>query len=213
MKNTFKNRLKRLSLSKKFVLFGSLLTIIAVFLPWYQDFDKFNTGDMYLGLSGPLYLAGLIVLIAAIGSFSVVLSGLLEKPAPKLPLEENFFYALNSGLSLFMLVMSLSVFFHPKFGVNVIDKSAGIGLILALVGSGTVLLGAILAIKNRDITFDDGQLEPLIDLEKQERMQQNIDEHPRAVTHESERVKTAVQDSIEDFTNNMGNTNDINKND
>lgn len=207
MPNSFKNRLKKLPLSKKFVFFGSLLAIIGVFLPWYQDFDKFNTGDMYLGLSGPLYLAGLIVLLAAVGSFSVVMTKLLQKPTPKLPLKEDHFFALNSGLSLFMLVMSLSVFFHPKFGINVIDKSMGIGMMLTFVGSGLALLGAILAIKKHDVSFDEeGHLDPLIDLEKQQRMQQDLEDH----SHE---VKTAVQESIEEFTDSSNNTNDITRND
>ncbi|MBT4917171.1 hypothetical protein HN709_02380 [Candidatus Peregrinibacteria bacterium] len=214
MPNSFKHRLKKLALSKKFVFFGSILAILGTFLPWYKDFDKFNTGDMYIGLSGPLYLAGLIVLLAAAGSFSVVLTKLLQKPTPKLPLKEDYFHILNSGLSLFMLVMSLSVFFHPKFGVNVIDKTIGIGMMFAFIGSGLVLLGSVMAIKKQDVSFEDeGHLDPLIDLEKQERMQQDLNDGPHAVHEESDKVKSAVQDSIEEFTESAYNTNDITPND
>ena len=56
----FKNRLKSLKLSKKIIYFSSALTILSVFMPWYSDIDKFKIGDSFLGITGPLYLAGFI---------------------------------------------------------------------------------------------------------------------------------------------------------
>jgi len=170
-------------------------------LPWYKDLDKFNTGDMFLGISGPLYLAGLIILLAAIGSFAMITMKIMQKPLPKLPVEEKFFHVMVSGLSLFMLIFSTSVFFHPKFGINVINKNMGFGMYMTFIGAGMVMAGGVMAIRNKGVNFDEeGHLEPLIDIEK-ERNRNGLN----GLDSEAQRVKNAVQESIEDFTT----TNDI----
>lgn len=166
MPNSFKTRLKQLAFNKKLVLIGSALVIIGVFLPWYQDIDRFRIGDTFLGITGPLYLAGFLVLLAGVASFGLIMLKLLEKPQPKLPLKEGHFYISVSALSVFLLIISASVYFHPKFGVNLTDKSVGIGMILDFIGSGIVLLGAILALKSEDIDFNiEGELKPLINID------------------------------------------------
>lgn len=215
MPNSFKIRLKNLSFTKKFVLTGSFLTLIAVFLPWYKDIDKFNTGDMFLGITGPLYLAGVIVFLAAVSSFGIIFLKLLDKPVPKIPLKEDHFHILNSGLSIFMLILSVSVFFHHKFGINLIDKSVGIGMYLAFIGSGFVMLGAIMSIKKSDVNFEqEGNLEPLINLNsEEERTTQKIKPKEQNLEKEADKVKVSVQESIDDFTDGIQNTNDINPND
>jgi len=201
MPNTLKSRLKRLPLNGKLILIGSGLMILGTFLPWYKDLDKFNTGDMFLGISGPLYLAGLIILLAAIGSFAMITMKIMQKPLPKLPVEEKFFHVMVSGLSLFMLIFSTSVFFHPKFGINVINKNMGFGMYMTFIGAGMVMAGGVMAIRNKGVNFDEeGHLEPLIDIEK-ERNRNGLN----GLDSEAQRVKNAVQESIEDFTT----TNDI----
>ncbi|NIA02160.1 MAG: hypothetical protein GWP15_02145 [Nitrospirae bacterium] len=177
----------------KLVMVGSFIAVIGVFLPWYNDIDKYGFGDMFLGISGPLYLAGIIVLLSGIASFSMIAFRLFDKPVPKLPLKENQFYVFSSSVSLTMLVLSISVFFHNSFGVSLVDKSIGVGLYLGLFGSGIVMLGAIIALRNREISFDvEGNLEPLIDVNEEHRKTQPLDE--------AMKVKSAVQDSIDEFT-------------
>lgn len=164
---TLKLRFKKLSLNKKFILVGAFLAIICAFLPWYSDIDKFKTGITFYGISGPLYLAGLFVFFAGIANLGIVLLKLLEKPVPKLPLKEDHFFVFTSVLSFLMLIISSSVYFHPKFGINPIDKTMGIGMILGFIGNGLVLLGALLALRKKELNFDsEGELKPLIDLEK-----------------------------------------------
>lgn len=208
MPNSFKYRLKKLPLVSKFVLFGSMLAIIGVFLPWYRDIDKFNTGDVFLGITGPLYLAGIIVLLSSIVSFGMIALRLLEKPVPKLPLKEEQFYVFSGSLSILMLVLTVSVFFHNKFGVNLIDKSIGIGMMMTFIGCGLVLLGAIIAVKNRNVSFDvQGHLEPLIDFENRDR--QNLGMKKGNLDEETLKVKSAVQESIDDFTKSTSDIKDI----
>jgi len=85
---TFKSRLKRLPFKEKLVLIGGFLVVIGSFLPWYKDLDKFRTGDTFLGITGPLYLAGLIVLVSGLVSFGLIMAKLLEKRGLKLPMQE-----------------------------------------------------------------------------------------------------------------------------
>ncbi len=176
MSVSLKNRLKELSLSHKFVLIGSALAFISVFLPWYSDIDRFKTGDTFLGITGPLYLVGIMVLVASLASFGIILMRLLDKPAPKLPVSENYFHIFTSSVAAVMLVLALSVYFHPKFGVNLIDKAAGIGLYLSFIGSGLVMLGGFLANQKREVKRvleieDEGEAEPLIKIEDDTRVQ------------------------------------------
>jgi len=164
---TFKTRLKSLKFSKKIIYFASALTIISVFLPWYNDIDKFKIGDSFLGITGPLYLAGFIVLVASVLSFGIITLSLKGKTLPRLPLKENHFFIFNSGLSLLMLTLCASVYFHTKFGINITDKNAGIGLTMAFFTCISSLVGGFLLNKESAISFDtEGVLEPLIDLNK-----------------------------------------------
>jgi len=166
MPDSLKHKFRQLPFYKKLALAGGFLTIIGAFLPWYQDIDKFNTGDMFLGITGPLYLAGLLVL--ASGATCAVIAGmkLFRKSEPKLLLSETQIYMAASGFSILMLVLALSVYFHPKFGINLTEKTAGIGIILSFVGTGLTILGAFAGLKKKEVNFDiDGEIKPLIDVE------------------------------------------------
>lgn len=181
MPDTFKLRFKQLALTKKIILFGAALATIGVFLPWYSDIDRFSMGETFYGLSGPMYLAGIFVLITSLASFSYIFVQLLGKPVPKLPVEENYFHLFNSGFSLLMMVLSLSVYFHPSFGINLADKDPGIGLILGFIGSGALLGGVIWSLKRKVVNFDmEGHLEPLIDLKEKEREHGVLDKNATA---------------------------------
>ncbi len=202
MRDSFKYRFRSLVLTKKLILFGAAFAFIGVFLPWYQDIDKFNTGDMFLGVTGPLYLAGLIVLLAAAASLGIIMMKLLDKRIPKLPLEENHLYVFNSSISLLMLVVALSVYFHNKFGINIINKTMGVGMIFSFIGSGLMMVGSIMSLKKDDVDFEEsGHIEPLIEIENEDRAQSPISPKPIAenVVDEFEGVRDAVQESIEDF--------------
>ncbi len=195
MAETLKTRLKKLAFNQKFILVGSFLAAVSTVLPWYRDIDKFNTGDSFLGITGPLYLAGLIVLLASAGSFSLIAMRMFDRPLPKLPLSEKHFHIFTGCLSVFMIVMTASVYFHPKFGINLTEKTAGIGMILALIGCGLEILGAALKQKERNF-HSDGHLDALISMSHTDRI---------GSLRESEvdqgEVKAAVTDSLEEFIN------------
>ena len=167
----FKTRLKSLPLTQKFVLLGSILAMLGAFMPWYSDVDRFKTGDSFLGITGPMYLAGFFVLVGGLISLALILSKLMEKDLPKLPLKEAHIHIFTGGLSVLMLILAASVYFHPKFGVNLTDKNMGFGMMLDFMGVGLVILGGILALRtDKEIDFGgSGKIEPLIDIEREKR--------------------------------------------
>lgn len=150
----------------KLIGLGSFILIISTFLPWYSDLDSYKIGDEFLGLTGPAYAAGIVILLLAGASFWVFSYHLLEKKVPKLPVREaifNFFVGLES---LFVLFIVNSIFFHPKFGVNITLKESRFGMTVAIVGAIMVISGAYfqnkIEIEEQD---SEGKLEPLIKLE------------------------------------------------
>jgi hypothetical protein len=170
---SFKNNLKALPTREKLVFIGGFLAILGTFLPWYKDVDRFQTGDTFLGISGPLYLAGMLVLLCGIMSFGIILMKLLNKRIPKLPFPESYMHLGGAGFSVLMLILTYSVYFHPKFGINLTEKTVGTGMIMAIIGVGLVIFGGVLEIKKKEISFEEeGKLEKLINMN--DRVQSDI---------------------------------------
>lgn len=169
-KNEIIEKIKRLPIGLRFSGAGGILAFISVFLPWYSDVDVFKTGNEFLGISGPLYLSGLLILALSLVSAGIVAMKTFDKKLPKLPIEEPYLFILSGCASLFLLLLTSSVYFHSKFGVNITQKTAGIGLILCLIGSVLILAGGLLQNRKRGVSFEvEGKLEQLIDVEKDTR--------------------------------------------
>lgn len=149
-------------------MIGGLVTALSVFMPWYSDVDKFNIGESFIGISGPLYLAGFFVFISGAVSMALIAMKMMEKRMPKLPMKESQMHIAGSVLSLFMLVLTASAYFHPKFGVNLADKNLGFGMIMAFIGTGIMMLGGVLEMRAKEVNFDtEGSIAPLIDMERE----------------------------------------------
>lgn len=138
------DKLLNLPLPQKIIGIGAVIALIGALLPWYQDIDMFNSGDLFLGVTGPLYLVGYIII--ALGLFSIILTGfyLLEKKLPPLPMKESVIYIISGAFSLFLLIIANSVYFHPRFGLNLTSKEYGIGMMLAFVGAVAITIGGVL---------------------------------------------------------------------
>jgi len=199
--NSLKIRLKNLNIKKKLILIGAILTAVSVVMPWYKDLDRFKTGDVFWGLTGPTYLAGVIILLSSLLCAGLVALELLEKPKPKLPIKENTIYVMAAGLSIFMLVLVNSVYFHPKFGINLVEKTMGFGMYVAIVGVALEMIGGIMVLRKSEVSFEgEGKIEPLIDINR-EREQGGVASFPGA----------QQKDPIQDFLNKQE-TNDIHSN-
>ncbi|MBT3864862.1 hypothetical protein HOE67_04235 [Candidatus Peregrinibacteria bacterium] len=164
-KDTLVDKLSGLPTYMKLIGVGSLITVFSVFLPWYRDLDSFNTGDQFIGLSGPLYLLGFLILLLAIGSFGIFMMKFLEKPLPKLPLEESHSHVFAGVFSMFLLLITNSIYFHSKFGINITSKEIRFGMIVAFFGAAFMLIGGMMQNKKREVSFEtEGTLNPLIEV-------------------------------------------------
>ena len=210
MKDTLKSRIMALALNKKILLGSSFLVMLSVFMPWYSDIDQFDTGYNFLGITGPMYLAGLLILSAGAVSFAIVMREAMGRPAADLPVENKYVHIIASGFSVLMVVLILSVYFHPKFGINLIDKSAGIGMGLGFIGMMGMLGGAMMRerVKAPKLTFEE-ELESVDMMERSQRRPDVPETHQRpedaysAPIEDSERVPT-----IEELTEHINNTSD-----
>lgn len=150
----------------KFVGIGSLVLAISTLLPWYGDLDSYKIGDEFLGVTGPASFVGIVVLALAGLSLWLFSYRLLEKRMPRLPVREGIVHLFVAAESLFLLIVVNSIFFHPKFGVNITLKESRFGMTLAVLGSVLIFVGGYLL--NKEETRKDsetGKLEPLIKLQ------------------------------------------------
>lgn len=153
MSNSLKSQFKNLPINRKIALFGSVLTILAVFLPWYSDVDRFNISVTFLGITGPLYLTGYIILGLSLISFGTIIGKMIGRPWRSIPLRDGDLYITVGIANLLMMAIASSVYFHAKFGVNLTGKSMGIGMLVSIVGSSVLIAAGLLVKKGKVETF------------------------------------------------------------
>lgn len=132
--NRFKIALSSLEVTRKWVFLSSAVIAVSSFLPWYKDLDAFGAGDLYLGVSGPLFLVGLMVLATSLLIGAWILLPALGKRLPRFHFKEGEVFMFLGVQDLVLLLIANSVFFHPKFGVNITLKETGFGMIVAFIG-------------------------------------------------------------------------------
>lgn len=137
----------KMNASEKALTVGAGLTVLSLFLPWYRDLDAWGKGDTFLGLTGPLSVIGLIILL---GSGAVLWKMLGRMTGRKINLLEKYdklpLYVTVENMILF--VITASIYFDPKFGVNITLKQTAFGLFLCLMG--TVITGLGVYMSNRE---------------------------------------------------------------
>lgn len=124
----------KLDVTRKWIVFSTALVALSTVMPWYQDVDAFHAGERYLGLTGPLFLVGLLMLGSAVFTMAWILLPLFDKRLPRLPFNEGAMFVFLGFQDLVLLLIANSVFFHPKFGVNITLKGTGFGMIVAFIG-------------------------------------------------------------------------------
>lgn len=204
---TVKERFKNLHLGRKIILIGSLIGIIGVVLPWYKDIDAFGAGDTYLGINGPLYLTGLLTTLCFLISFAQVGLRVLGKKAPKLPMSESNFYTVISAFCFLMLVTALSVFFHPRFGMTITDKSMGIGMILDFAASSAILFAAVLIGRKEEAMKKTEAKEREIEAMITHREPANLNTPEHSYDHGAMAVKNAVRADVNEVESKIDHVN------
>ncbi|MBA4336488.1 hypothetical protein C0416_01805 [bacterium] len=142
------DKFNNLPTHQKFIGIGALITIISSFLTWYKDIDAFDRGGAYLGITGPLYLIGYVIICLSAFSLGLTILHLFERKIPSLPIKESMVYLLSGATSLFLLIIANSIYFHPQFGLNITSKEYGVGMMLAFIGAIALTTGGVM--KNRE---------------------------------------------------------------
>lgn len=133
-----------LPFEKKLAGVGSILMVIGLFLPWYQDLDSFRTGDTFTGLTGPLYLVGFTFLVMASLTMIVMVMDYLDKKIPIFKVKASKVQMWSGILSFYLLFLVGSVYFHPAFGVNITMKQSGFGMFVAYTAAALMTIGGYL---------------------------------------------------------------------
>ena len=153
-----------LPMEHKIVGGGSILMAISLLLPWYQDLDSFHTGDMFLGLTGPLYLLGFSILAMSLVNIAFIVFNALEKKLP-VNIRPASFFMVSGIVSFFLLIVANSVYFHPKFGVNITLKESQFGMFIAFIAASLLTVGGYFALRDKQALlkeFQEQAQEPLI---------------------------------------------------
>jgi|GEM_PF-5620256 len=130
----------KLSQAEKVVTIGAILTIVSLFLPWYRDLDAWQKGEVFLGVTGPLSMIGLVIL-AGTGAVLVQMIGRALHKEVKLLKKIKNLTTYVAAENVLLFIVATSIYLDPKFGVNLTLKETSFGLFLCLVGSAIMWFG------------------------------------------------------------------------
>lgn len=196
------SRIKEFSSEQRLVFWGAVLMAVSVVLPWYSDLDAFRTGDMFLGITGPLYMVGLLMLGIGVVSMVTTLHRNTRDKIERIFSAIGNFYIMAAGFSAFLLLLVNSVFFHPKFGVNIAIKESRFGMLVALAGVIALGYGGYLMRKrHRAYTHVDieSNYEPLIKMPEQ-RPESSSRSHAPLHQRDTMDARDLREKTIEDVT-------------
>lgn len=148
-------------------LFAAFALCISAFLPWYKETDLYADNLIFLGITGPTYLFGIMSFFAGLTSIS--LSYMKIKGIGPKSIRINFVLLQTLlAISVFMLgILAYSVLFHKNFGINITQKSIGFGLYGIIIFS-VIMLLTVLINKNRSevvsTNIKSSELEAFIDI-------------------------------------------------
>ncbi len=133
----------RLPGSEKAIFIGSGLLMISPLLPWYDSMKGYVI-DTIMGISGPLFLLGILTMVFGGITFLHIFMPFLDRSFFK---NSNVSKLANfSGFeALLMLVISNSVFFSSDFGTSATHKGTRFGMMIAFMGVALTIVGAYFA--------------------------------------------------------------------
>ena len=172
VKFDLKHEFSGLAKPKKVILVASLLSALSCLMPWYHDLSVYGVSDTYLGIKGPLFLAGWFIFVLS-GSLALMISlPMIGKSFLKLPIRNSLVTIIVGIQSLFLILIANSVFYHQKFGVSIEHKEPGFGMTIALLSIIGVIVGGYFWYKEEYAFkgFDEmvGRKEPLIRISEPE---------------------------------------------
>ncbi len=148
-----------LPFEKKLIVGGAILMLLSLFLPWYQDVDTFHTGNVFTGLTGPLYFVGLTFLVMASLTALFVMMDYLNRRIAIFNIKTPKLYLVFGIFSFYLLLMASTVYFDHNFGVNITLKESGYGMFMAFIAAALLTIGGYLNLKKPETALRDFQEE------------------------------------------------------
>lgn len=177
--------------------------MVSPLLPWYDNRNSFGIGDSFLGIQGPLFLVGYLVMAFGAISFFNLFFPLMGKNFFQLKRKSGATAMILGAQSLFLLVVSSSVFYHPSFGTNVSHKGTRFGMILAFASIAVMLLAGYMTHrreKNGEMEDEEVMVNPVAEEQPYTQEQPNYGQERPAYSQERPSYQSpqpAVQSSSE----------------
>lgn len=121
-------------------MLGSAGLMISTILPWYDQRNSFGIGETYLGIQGPLFAIGAVLLLCGAVSFFNLFFPLMGRNFFNLKKRGGSISLLLAGQAFLMLIIANSIFYHPNFGLSVSSKTSRFGMIVAFVSIGVMAI-------------------------------------------------------------------------
>ncbi len=130
---------------KKVILTSSAALMVSTVMPWYDLRNSFGVGDTYLGIQGPLFVIGFLVLGCAVVSFFNMFFPLMGRQFFNLRKRGGSTAMLLGGQALLLLLVANSIFYHPDFGASVSSKATRFGMVIAFASIGMMIIAGWIA--------------------------------------------------------------------
>jgi len=130
----------RLPMAKKLLLVASFTLMVSAVLPWYDNQNTFGSGETYLGIQGPLFMVGFLILGLGAANFLNMFLPLFGKNFARLRRNTGLLSIIFGAQSALLLIVGNTVFFHSEFGVNANHKATGFGMTVAFLSIGVMII-------------------------------------------------------------------------
>lgn len=184
-------KLRNLPTHTKLIGIGSFIALISCLLPWYEDQVR-TSSEIFLGITGPLYLIGFIVLLTSGFLFALFILDVFFDKKIKFPFDENHLKLFLGSEAILLLIIALSVFHHPKFGFEIIVKEVRFGLFTTFLGLALYLSGVYM--ESKPEVQDE---KPIVeDLEKKIDLMEKSLEHPVMERETAKKPREEKKDEV-----------------
>ncbi|MFA5855371.1 MAG: hypothetical protein WC846_03785 [Candidatus Gracilibacteria bacterium] len=137
----------RLPFVKKAVMVAGAATTVSTLMPWYDMRNSVGIGNTYLGVQGPLFVVGMLVLGFGAVSFLNLFLPLAGKSFFNLKRKGGATSMILGAQSLLLLLVANTTFYHPNFGLALSNKTTRFGMMMAFLSAGLMIISGYFARK------------------------------------------------------------------
>lgn len=130
----------RLPPMKKVILISSFTLCVSTVMPWYDQRNNFGVGDTFLGVQGPLFAVGLVVLGCGLVSFFNMFLPLMGRNFFDLKRKSGSLALTLGTQALLLMLVANSIFFHPEFASTINNKGTRFGMMIAFFSIGALMI-------------------------------------------------------------------------